>query len=322
VEAKVDPRIDVVIVHYPSAADLIRCLETLASYQEQIASVTVVDNAAPDGVPTAISSILEVAVIREPENLGFARAANRGATAGEAQHLLFLNPDVRLTHQTLELLVSALDGDRVAAAAPRLLLPDGQPQVGAAGCFPTVSTLAAHALQVPAWVPGQWSKKPMFLAEPNGSGNGSRKVRLAPQPVEWVSAACLLIRRDAFEQVGGFDERFFMYAEDIDLCLRLHERGWQVRYCPTAQVEHCHLSTKQPKIARAPADAWIKGLDQFYRLHCPERRRLLHFVFGVGFAMRAVAYGSRIAAPRASGSRAYLRLARYARSSFSLALAP
>jgi GT2 family glycosyltransferase len=200
-----------------------------------------------------------------------------------------------------------------------LILPDGQYQVGAAGYFPTFGTLLTHAFQVLAWMPGQWSKRPVFLRESvNGESSNGQS---APQIVDWVSAACLLIRRDKFEEIGGFDDRYFMYGEDLDLCLRLHDEGYQVAYCPGAEVKHCHLAFKPSTEARAPADTWLKGLDQFYRLHRPWTRRLLHFVFGVGFMLRALAYGSRLARPRSSGSKATQRMTLYARRAFRLALA-
>jgi hypothetical protein len=172
-------------------------------------------------------------------------------------------------------------------------------------------------------MPGRWSKKPLFLPEPkpNGNGNGSSP-NGRPERVDWVSAACLLVRRDAFESIGGFDESFFMYAEDIDLCLRLRNAGWQVRYCPSACVEHGHLALLSSESARAPKDTWLTGLDQYYRLHCPETRRVMHAVFGAGFALRALAYGSRLAEPRSTGDRAPRRFAFYARRSFKLALTP
>jgi GT2 family glycosyltransferase len=323
----------VVIVHYPSAADLVRCLDLVSTLEDRIASVTVVDNASPEGIPGALSGKPAVNVIRAGENMGFARAANVGARVGSAPLLLFLNPDVQLQQPTLDALVAALANGRIAAAAPRLVLPDGQPQVGGAGCFPTVGTLASHAFQTPTWLPGQWSKRSVFLSEAWGNGGSARvgtesarvgtelAATLPPRVVDWVSGACMLIHRGAFENIGGFDERFFMYGEDLDLCLRLHNRGHQVAYCPAAEVEHGHLAFKPPAAARAPADTWLKGLDQFYRLHRPWSRRIMHFVLGIGFALRAIAYGTRLARPRSSGDKASQRMVLYARRAFRLGLA-
>jgi N-acetylglucosaminyl-diphospho-decaprenol L-rhamnosyltransferase len=315
--------IDVVIVHYPSAQDLARCSQASAAFGERIASITIVDNASPEGVPADVACQHGIEVIREPRNLGFAKAANRGAIAGTAPLLLFLNPDVVISPETLEELLLALDEKNVAAAAPRLILPDGRTQIGCAGWFPTLGSLTTHAFQVPDWMPGKWSKRPLFLPEPRatGTGNGSSS-NGAPYRVDWVSAACLLVRRDAFESVGGFDERFFMYAEDIDLCWRLNEAGWQVRYCPSAQVEHGHLALTSAGASRAPKDTWLAGLDQYYRLHCPGSRRFMHAVFGAGFALRALAYGSRLATPRSTSDRTPSRFAFYARRSFRLAITP
>jgi N-acetylglucosaminyl-diphospho-decaprenol L-rhamnosyltransferase len=319
----INKRIDVVIVHYPSADDLVRCHEASAALADGPASITIVDNASPERVPAALLSAPGVKVVSEPENLGFSKAANDGASVGDAPFVLFVNPDVVLTTATLETLVDALQEDDVAAAAPRLVLPDGRTQIGCAGWFPTVGTLTTHALQVPSWMPGKWSKRPLFLQEPdpNGTDYGSPPNGQHAR-VDWVSAACLLMRRDAFESIGGFDESFFMYAEDIDLCLRLRDAGWQVRYCPSASVEHGHLALLSSQSARAPKGTWLTGLDQYYRLHCPGTRRVMHAVFGTGFALRALAYGSRLAEPRSTGDMATRRFAYYARRSFKLAIAP
>ena len=130
----------------------------------------------------------------------------------------------------------------------------------------------------------------------------------------------MLVRRQAFEQVGGFDHRFFMYGEDMDLCFRLKDEGWRVVYCPTESAEHRHLSSVDSAAHRAAPISWLDGLDRLYSIHCPKRRRLLHIVSACGFTLRSIAYSLRIARPHSQGNGASRRMARYAMHAARLAV--
>ncbi len=290
--------IDVVIVHYSNLDDLAACLSALSG--ESLASLTIVDNASPSPVSQDLATRPGVRVIRLRENVGFGCGVNAGTKAGKAPLLLIVNPDVRILTDTLPKLRTALaETASVVAVGPRLLLENGALQVGAAGYFPTYGAVAAHSFPPLRWLPATWTGRPLFLREADG-------IRLRSQSltdVDWISGACLLVRRSAFEAVGGFDERFFMYGEDIDLCRRFSERQWQVRYCPEAAVVHAQ---------RALGSGWIDGLDQYYRIHAPRARRALHGILAVGLGARSLAYAVKMGSARSGGRGASRRMARYA----------
>jgi len=190
--------LDIVIVTYRSAAHLEACLTALPAE----ARVVVVDNASPDQGPD-IAEAAGAQVIRNRLNCGFGAAANQGAAVGSAEFILFLNPDAVVEGSDLELLINALETDqRMAVVGPRLAYPDGREQ--------------------PAWWP---------FPSPLGTMSSSR----APG---FVIGACMLVRRSAFESVGGFDPRFWLYGEETDLCYRLWEAGWRVRLVPEAVATH------------------------------------------------------------------------------------
>ena len=310
--------IDVVIVHYPSTKDVLECLEMLEGAEARVASITVVDNDSPEEIGTEMFAGRDVKVLHSSTNDGFGTAANSGSTQGDASLILLINPDVRLDSKSFSSLVSLVASDGIGAAAPQLLLPDGQPQSGPAGYSPGLLAVASHAFQIPGWFPGRWFERPLFLhrnqaAETNGGGPIVREV-------DWVSGACMLVRRQAFEQVGGFDSRFFMYGEDMDLCFRLKREGWRVVYCPTEFAEHHHVSSGDSAAHRATPICWLDGLDKLYSIHCPRRRRLLHVVSACGFALRSIAYSLRIARPHAPGNGASKRMAQYAWHATRLAI--
>jgi N-acetylglucosaminyl-diphospho-decaprenol L-rhamnosyltransferase len=310
--------IDVVIVHYPSTKDVLECLETLEGADARVASITVVNNDSPEQIGPEMFAGRDVNVLNRDTNDGFGTAANSGSTQGDASLILLINPDVRLDPESFSSLVSLVGSDGIGAAAPRLVLPNGEPQSGPAGYSPGFLSVASHAFQVPDWFPGGWFERPIFLrrsqaAETNGGGPIVREV-------DWVSGACMLVRRQAFEQVGGFDHRFFMYGEDMDLCFRLKREGWRVVYCPTEYAEHHHLSSADSVDHRAAPITWLEGLDRLYSIHCPKRRRLLNMVSACGFALRSVAYSLRIAKPRSQGDGAGRRMAQCARHATRLAI--
>jgi N-acetylglucosaminyl-diphospho-decaprenol L-rhamnosyltransferase len=190
--------------------------------------VTVVDNASSDGSALTVAD-LPVEVIHSPTNAGFGHGCNAGARAGQAPYLLFLNPDATIDAAALGTLVATLDGDeRIAAAGPRILDSDGSLQRTQRN-YPRLRSTWSQAL---------------FLHRVFGAARWTDEVIWdeaaydRPGAPQWLSGACLLVRRDAFERIGGFDERFFLYCEDIDLCRRLRALGLDLRYVPEATVHH------------------------------------------------------------------------------------
>jgi N-acetylglucosaminyl-diphospho-decaprenol L-rhamnosyltransferase len=219
-------RVDVVVVSYNSAETLHACLEPLLGRPE--IAVTVVDNASTDGSLDAIAG-LPVRAIEAGRNGGFAFGCNLGMAAGSAPSVLFLNPDARIEPRDVDRLLAILDAEPdVALVGPRLIDGEGE-LIPSIRRWQRASSIWAQAL---------------FLHRLFPRAGWANEINRLPQAYdhvaypEWISGACMLGRRPALEAVGGFDESFFLYCEDMDLCARLVAAGRRVRYEPSATVQH------------------------------------------------------------------------------------
>ena len=212
-------------------------------------------------------------LVANPENVGFGRACNQGARETRAPFVLFLNPDATLGPGALEALVRLLETrPRVGIVGPRTRSANGDIQVSTGADLSLVSEWRQRRL-----VLGVFRRDARALAE----ADARHAVEHEPG---WVSGACLLARREAFDAVSGFDERFFLYEEDADLCRRVRAAGWQVVFTPEAEATHA----KGRSMARAPERARLEYHRShllYYRKHCNWlQRAVLHVLL----AARAV----------------------------------
>jgi N-acetylglucosaminyl-diphospho-decaprenol L-rhamnosyltransferase len=222
----VDRRIDVVVVSYNSRDTLRACVEPLVGLPG--VGVTVVDNASPDRSLEAIAD-LPVQAIDSGRNGGFAFGCNLGMAAGTAPLVLFLNPDARIDASGLEMLAAALEAEpAVAIVGPRLLEDDDRLVPSMRRYQRTGSTWAQALFLHRVLRRAAWANE--IVREP------AAYERVAYP--EWLSGACMLGRRSALEPIGGFDEGFFLYCEDMDLCRRVYAAGHRVRYEPGVAVHH------------------------------------------------------------------------------------
>jgi len=251
-----EPRVSVVVVCFEAREDLPECLASIETHAGAGHEVLVVDNASTDGSAELVARTHpNVALIRNAANFGFGRACNQGAAASAGRHLLFLNPDARLTSGALDALSRILDDDpAVGIVGPRTLNEDGTQQVS----FGPALGLAAEWRQR-RLVRGVRRRDPAALRR-------AEALSAAPSEPDWVSGACLLIRRAAFEQVGGFDEAFFLYEEDVDLCVRAGAAGWRVRYEPRAAVIH-RLGSSMARLAPRARLEYHRSHLRYYRKH-------------------------------------------------------
>jgi len=244
------PLVSFIIVNYNDRAHLGLCLDAIAQHAVAIPHETiVVDNGSTDdSVDVITATRTGFTLLRNADNVGFGRAMNRGAAAGRGEFLALLNTDVFLRPGTLEPLLVELDRcPSTGAVGPALRTPDGGYQVSFGGR----RTFGRELLQK------------LFL---NARQARSLKKRRRRRVVGWVSAAFLVVRRSAFEAVGGFDEEFFLYFEDIDLCLRLREACWDIVYLPAAEAEHEGGATTAARPWRSRY-AYRKSQLYFYRKH-------------------------------------------------------
>lgn len=232
----VPPLVSIVLVNYNGGEVIERCLGALvaeATPSSPTTEVIVVDNESEDGSADRIAARFpSVRLLRAGENLGFSRGCNLGASVAAGSYLLFLNADTHPNRAFLRVLVDCLERRSDAAAAgPALLYPNGALQLSC-GALPSVGREAIDRLR--------YARAARRAALHRGAGAIDPPVggRAAERAVGWLTGACLLVRTEAFRDVGGFDPAIFMYFEDKDLCRRLGERGWKLLFCPRATLVH------------------------------------------------------------------------------------
>jgi hypothetical protein len=243
------PRVSVVIVSYNAREHLLRCLAALGEHGGLPLEVIVVDNASADGsAGAAREASTEPRVIDAGENLGFSRASNLGIRQARAPYVLLLNPDAEVRPGCLPALAGLLDRRTdVGLAGPRTVSGDGTIQVSfGEGLTPGLEWRQQRLVR------GVRERRPEALRR------AEEAARVEHEP-GWVSGACMMIRRSALEAVGGLDEGFFLYEEDVDLCLRLRRAGWRIAFTPAAEVVH-HLGRSMA------ADPW-RGRFEYHRSH-------------------------------------------------------
>jgi len=256
------PTIAVVVVSFETRTTLLDGLTALESNAGIAIETLVVDNASHDGSPEAVRARFpRVRVVANAQNVGFARACNQGVRETRAPLVLFLNPDATLEPGALAALASPLEArPRVGIAGPRTRSSNGDIQVSTGPDLSLASEWRQRRL-----VRGVVHRVPHALA----AAEARHAVEHEP---DWVSGACLLARREAFLAVGGFDEGFFLYEEDADLCRRVRAAGWQVVFTPTAEVRHA----RGLSMARAPERSRIeyhRSHLRYYARHCDLAQR-------------------------------------------------
>lgn len=281
------PDVAVVITTYNVRSLLERCLDSLdAARGSLVAEVVVVDNGFGDDTWPMLLARDDVRAIRGSPALGFGGANNMGAAATTAPLVLFLNPDTEPEPGSIETLATEL-GQRPAAAAagPRLTLPDGQLDPAARRHFPRPAN-ALHRLLGSPRILGPRPAQPYNPGDPSNS---------SVSEIDAVSGACLLVRREAFQAVRGFDPRFFMYGDDLDLHRRLANDGWTSLYVPTARVWHHKRQSSRQRPLRTRFE-FYRSMWRYYTKHHDEDPwplRLLVLsaiaVVGCGGVLRALA---------------------------------
>ena len=270
--------ISAVVVSFNSAADLPDCLRSLRS--EGVADVVVVDNASADSSVEVVRRLdPEATIVQTGANLGFGSAANRGVAVSTGDHVLILNPDTVVEPGTVKALSEALDRDPgLAAVGPRLENVDGSlyPSVRR---FPDLTVALGHAFLGLVWAQNPATRRYRMLDWDHDRPAAG---------VDWVSGACVLVRRTAFDMVGGFDEAYFMYVEDVDLCWRLGQAGWRIGYEPAGRVVHALGGSSRLVPYRMIAEHH-RSLLRFVSKSSTGARRGIIPVVAAGLAVRTVA---------------------------------
>jgi GT2 family glycosyltransferase len=252
------PPLSIIIVTYNSTAEIDACLGSLVQHPPSIDhEIVVVDNASTDGTAAAIRARWHgVRVIDAAANVGFARANNIGIQQTSGSLILLLNPDTSVPAGALDTLVAALDArPGVAVVGPRLVDAEGHVELSFGRMLSPIAEL----------------RQKLLVASSRRAGPVAAYVESIthkPQEVDWVSGACLLVRRLDAKAVGLIDERFFMYAEDVDFCASIRARGRGVLFCPAAEIVHLRGRSRATASA-ATERAYRRSQLAFYQKHHP-----------------------------------------------------
>jgi GT2 family glycosyltransferase len=220
--------------------------------------IIVVDNASDDGSAEMVRAEFPyVHLVVNDKNLGFTVANNQGLALGRGRYLLLLNPDTEVVDDALTTMVGYMDDHpQFGALGPQLRYPDGSLQ-SSRRRFPTLMTALVESTVVQEW----WSDN-RVLCHYYMSDTPADAV----QAVDWVVGACLLVRRRAYEQIGGLDEGFFMYSEELDWCRRIKDAGWAVAYLPIATVIH-HEGKSSEQVVPARHIHFQSSKVRYFRKH-------------------------------------------------------
>jgi len=219
-----------VVINYNGGPLLIECVRSiLDDASAGSVELVVVDNGSSDGSIAALeSAIPEVRVVHAPGNVGYSRAANLGAAATRAAVVAVCNADLAIEPGTAAAMLARFDGDAgLGACGPRIRNVDGTD-------YPSARQVPSLPVAIGHGALGLWAPRNRFTVR-------YRELDADPtqeRDVDWVSGAAIWLRRDALDTVGGWDERYFMYVEDLDLCWRLKRAGWRVVYEPGGSVVH------------------------------------------------------------------------------------
>ena len=248
--------VSVIIVNWNTRGLLAQCLQSLEDTVDSSFEVWVVDNASLDGSAAMVQARFpHVHMITNPENVGFVRANNQAIACCQGRYILLLNSDTRVLPRSLDEVVRFMDEHpRAGIAGVQILNPDGTFQAS----YTPFPTLWREFLIL--------SGLGRTLIRPTFPGYGPQ-VEKGPQAIRgYMEGAYLIARREAVDQVGGLDERIFMYAEDVDWCYRLHQAGWEVWYLPHVSIIHYGGQSSKQRWSRMEAELY-RSRVYFFRKH-------------------------------------------------------
>lgn len=248
--------LSIIVVNYKNRLHLSECLNSVFSaYLERISlEVIVVNNDAEDALEDVHKKFSEITIVHNGRNIGFGRAVNRGAATARGEVLLFLNPDTRIEAGALEKVLDEFHtGDRVGIIGSGLITEENKPQPWSAGEEFSLTSVIQNNLGIIK------SKKIWEERE--------------KRSVHWVSGAAMFVKRELFARLGGFDEQFFMYFEDIDLCRRARELNQKVIYFPGFEVRHvCGGSALEEKERKK---IYYQSQDYYFQKHYGQNKAAL-----------------------------------------------
>lgn len=270
--------ISVVTVNYRSLEPLLECLASLPGAAGALETEVVVVDNDPSGAEAVLRERFPATlVINNSENVGYARAINQGIAATTGKFVVVLNPDCEFREGALVRIVDHLRAHPQAGiGGPKILNPDGTIEYSARS-FPDHLTFLfnRYSLLTRLFPHNRWSRRYLLTDWDHAS----------LRSVDWISGACMVVRREAIERVGPMDEAFFMFNEDVDWCRRMKTAGWDVVYVPDAVVIH-HIGASRRKVASKVIWARHRGMIHYFEKHHPTNP-LVSFLAGAAIMTRA-----------------------------------
>lgn len=274
-------RLSIIVINYNTISYLKKFLESLRCIKPENIDVdiTVVDNGSRDGSVEMVEvDFPEVRLITGNANLGYARAANLGIKSSAGEHVIVSNTDITILGDSIEKLSEYLDNNREIGIVGPKVYDDLQKSSVQSSCrsFPSIQTslFNRYSILTKLFPGNRWSKRYLMTDSDHNK----------PMEVDWVSGCFFIANRWALEEVGGFDEDFFMYNEDVDLCYRIKKAGWKVAYLPYAEIVHeIGVSRLNSKVVRERH----KGMWLFYSKHYA-KNRLMDIPIKIGILLRMI----------------------------------
>ena len=254
----IDPTLGLVVVGFQSVDEWEPFFNSLKNSNLIPGHVVIVDNSPPGALPIRRELWNGLRIVRRADNPGYGTAINAGASELPEQvtHVVLSNPDIRFFPDTMSRLKTGFSAfSNVAATGPALINPDGS-IYPSARAIPGVRIGIGHALLGNIWPKNPWTRR--YLGDYQQTHQ---------RPVGWLSGALLMVARSSFEKVGGFDEEYFMFFEDVDLCYRLKQAGYRTVYVPDARALHegAHSTRlRMPEMVKAHHHSAVRFLDSLY----------------------------------------------------------
>ncbi|HKP12740.1 MAG TPA: glycosyltransferase family 2 protein [Blastocatellia bacterium] len=278
-----DLTLSIIIVNW-NTRDITRdCLRSVREHAGGVAyEVIVVDNASSDGSAEMIrAEFPKVHLIANDENVGFGRANNQAMRVARGRYFLLLNSDTVIFDDSIQRLVSFIaDDPRIGIAGCKLLFEDGTLQ-SSCSRFPSIRVALLEDLMLYKFLPRRLQGELLL---------GGYWPHDRARDVEAVWGAAMMVRRRVFEQTGGFDERIFMYGEDLEWCMRVHDRGWRIAFTPEAAIVHLNHKSSEKKYGDERIDLCHKRAYEIYRRRAGLAAMLLMMLIKTFGALVRVSY--------------------------------
>ena len=272
IEHKLKYTLSILIVNYESEQFLAPCLNSIHSRMDDISyEGIIIDNGSESDIQELIKKFPLFKLIQNNRNFGFSFAVNQGIEASNGKYILLLNPDSVVGKQSIAKLISFLESNpKIGIVGAKVFEKDGKKVQLSCRSFPSFKTVFfnRYSLMTKLFPKNKWSAN-YLLANWDHS---------CIREVDWVSGCCMVLRREMLDQIGLFDNRFFMYNEDVDICLRAKKNEWQVFYFPEFEVKH-HIGGSSNLIKKQMIIERHKSIWRFYKKHYRRNFVLDFFIF-------------------------------------------